>query len=579
MTARYLRRSTGPAAPSKNQPGREDTTVRLQGESDRRGVIRHRCRRAADRDRGRGISAVRLPGLEEARRCARADGQSASQSSRMTKGCGSARSATSSSVPTTLRSSVWSLRRRRCSIARRSPRWRKNCSFGRDAVVVRSTASILSAGQLPAIKAILDPTQFLLGTRVFTKTGDEQGAVNDIYFDERSGASPPWKNSGRSRDQFHQRDATPAGRRDRAGRALMCCMCGPRPRSSSRPSRVGSPARSAMPVTARGARRPRRRRRHQGCARPGERRGGGSIAGGLARRAAKRSRRRARRRRGPRRERSADLRGGCGAHEGGGQAAGAHGGRRLRAGRNGRRGGRRRARRCRRRLTELWDKFTAKLGQVTDATGERVDEQQTKQRLGVTEDAVGRPVTKVILILDDDVILQFLTPSPTLPSSGRTTPERWTRCSAPSTRPRCRSRRRSFELESRAPPRSMRVPLAGPPSWTSSARKWRPPSVSVRRRTRRSERRTRPIERVARRGATSGSTTGGRQGRADPDADEPHELAGGRARQARDGDGEPLERDRARALTPATPATPAAAPGPGGRLPPRGHAAPHRVRP
>ena len=27
------------AGPSKNQPGREDTTVRLQGESDRRGVI------------------------------------------------------------------------------------------------------------------------------------------------------------------------------------------------------------------------------------------------------------------------------------------------------------------------------------------------------------------------------------------------------------------------------------------------------------------------------------------------------------------------------------------------------------
>ena len=162
------------------------------------------------------------------------------------------------------------------------------------------------------------------------------------------------------------------------------------------------------------------------------------------------------------------------------------------------------------KATELWDKFTAKLGQVTDATGQRVDEQQTKQRLGAIEDAVGRPVTKVILDLDDDVILDLGISSPTLPSSGRMTPERWTRCSAPSTRPRCRSRRRSFELESRAPPRSMRVPLAGPPSWTSSARKWRRPSASVRRRTRRSERRTRPIERVARRSATSDGNNGRR---------------------------------------------------------------------
>src|SRR4051812_31752351 len=69
-------------------------------------------------------------------------------------------------------------------------------SFGRDAIVVRSSASILSAGELPAIKSILDRKQSLLGTRVFTETGDEQGSVNDIYFDERSGQVTAMEVSG-----------------------------------------------------------------------------------------------------------------------------------------------------------------------------------------------------------------------------------------------------------------------------------------------------------------------------------------------------------------------------------------------
>jgi hypothetical protein len=59
------------------------------------------------------------------------------------------------------------------------------------------------------------------------------------------------------------------------------------------------------------------------------------------------------------------------------------------------------------RAADLWDKFTAKLGEVKDSTGQRVDEQQTKARLAAIEDAVGRPVTKVILDLQDEVILDL----------------------------------------------------------------------------------------------------------------------------------------------------------------------------
>ena len=55
----------------------------------------------------------------------------------------------------------------------------------------------------------------------------------------------------------------------------------------------------------------------------------------------------------------------------------------------------------------LWDKFTRKVGEMTDAAGQRVDHEQTKRRLDEIEDAVGRPVTKVMLDLEDRVILDL----------------------------------------------------------------------------------------------------------------------------------------------------------------------------
>ena len=57
--------------------------------------------------------------------------------------------------------------------------------------------------------------------------------------------------------------------------------------------------------------------------------------------------------------------------------------------------------------TGLWDQFTAKLGEITDSTGKRVDEHQTKKRLSDIADAVGRPVTKVILDREDNVVLNM----------------------------------------------------------------------------------------------------------------------------------------------------------------------------
>ena len=55
----------------------------------------------------------------------------------------------------------------------------------------------------------------------------------------------------------------------------------------------------------------------------------------------------------------------------------------------------------------LWDQFTRKVGEMTDAAGQRADHEQTKHRLTQIEDAVGRPVTKVFLDLEDRVILDL----------------------------------------------------------------------------------------------------------------------------------------------------------------------------
>jgi hypothetical protein len=56
---------------------------------------------------------------------------------------------------------------------------------------------------------------------------------------------------------------------------------------------------------------------------------------------------------------------------------------------------------------DAWDRFTAKLGELTDSAGQRADEQQVRSRLAEISDAIGRPVTKVILDRDDNVVLDL----------------------------------------------------------------------------------------------------------------------------------------------------------------------------
>ena len=48
-----------------------------------------------------------------------------------------------------------------------------------------------------------------------------------------------------------------------------------------------------------------------------------------------------------------------------------------------------------------------KISELTDESGKRMSEQQTKARLAAINDAVGRPVTKVILDRSDEVVLNL----------------------------------------------------------------------------------------------------------------------------------------------------------------------------
>jgi hypothetical protein len=55
----------------------------------------------------------------------------------------------------------------------------------------------------------------------------------------------------------------------------------------------------------------------------------------------------------------------------------------------------------------VWDRFMRKMSEVTDESGKRMSEHETKVRLAAINDAVGRPVTKVILDRSDEVVLNL----------------------------------------------------------------------------------------------------------------------------------------------------------------------------
>jgi len=279
-------------------------------------------------------------------------------------------------------------------------------SYGKDAVVVRSKASVVSVSDNPELRAMVDHDEKILGKKVFTNSGDDQGSISDIYFDEATGAVVGYEVSGgllgdaakgtsylgtdeiisMGRDVIYVRPETAAALEAQVG-GIQGALEGAGDKLGQASDTATQKLKNAQTDRGNGSPQPRPE-----DALVGKRTGSdvesdqGSVivpkgrtirqtdvtaakdAGKLAALTAS-------------------------AAAGTAQAVGANASDAL--------GG------VGDSAANLWDQFTAKIGDVTDATGKRADEEQTKKRLSDITDAVGRPVTKVILDREDNVVLNL----------------------------------------------------------------------------------------------------------------------------------------------------------------------------
>ena len=272
-------------------------------------------------------------------------------------------------------------------------------AFGRDAVVIARRESVIAANQVPEIGSIVARHQSLLGTRVFTETGDDQGKLNDVYFDEPTGRIMGFELSGGVvADATQGTRYIPVEELVRVGPDVAYVhpetadlLEQQRGGISGALADAGDKARAqwARPPTVP---RPPPRRRSPRMPSLGKRTGkdveddNGAVVVPAGRRVTSEDIERARAA-----DKLADLTAAVGLGEAGLAAAGA----KDALGEVGD------------SAASLWDKFTRKIGEMTDAAGQRVDHEQTKRRLDQIEDAVGRPVTKVFLDLEDRVILDL----------------------------------------------------------------------------------------------------------------------------------------------------------------------------
>ena len=69
-------------------------------------------------------------------------------------------------------------------------------SFGKDAVVIASSSSIISATADADLRELVEREDKILGKTVFTTSGDKQGSIADIYFQESTGEVVGYEISG-----------------------------------------------------------------------------------------------------------------------------------------------------------------------------------------------------------------------------------------------------------------------------------------------------------------------------------------------------------------------------------------------
>ena len=276
-------------------------------------------------------------------------------------------------------------------------------SFGKDAVVIGSRRSVVSVGDHAELKVLVDRDDRLIGKRVFTVGGDKLGSISDVYFDEATGALLGYEVSSG---------------------ALGDAATGASYLSSDEITRIGPDVVYVQPETA-------EKLEQQIGGVQGALQGAREKAGAAGQSAAQRLAEARESAAGPGRpeDRLIGKRTGSDVEDSTGSVL-VPAGRRLRPEDV-------ELARSRGRLDELsdsvaaadrqakaaeakeavgaagdkagslWDQFTHKLSEVTDSTGARVDEEKTKRRLAEIEDALGRPVTKVILDRGDNVILNL----------------------------------------------------------------------------------------------------------------------------------------------------------------------------
>jgi uncharacterized protein YrrD len=287
-------------------------------------------------------------------------------------------------------------------------------SFGKDAVVVRSAGSVVSVADHADLRALVDRDEKVVGKKVFTITGEDEGSIGDIYFDEDTGDVVGYEVSSGAlgdaakgtsylatddiarvgTDIVYVRPETAQVLEDQVGGVQGAMQDAGQKLDQAKEAvgeklgqTTGEVGRKSKQLTGVGP----------GAPKPeepliGKRTGSdveaddGSVIVPKGRRI-----------------RAQDV---AAARDAGklpalttaaamGAAQDAGAGAKDALGSVGD------------SATSLWDQFMAKIGEMTDATGQRVDEEQTKQRLTAITDAVGRPVTKVILDRDDNVVLNL----------------------------------------------------------------------------------------------------------------------------------------------------------------------------
>lgn len=280
-------------------------------------------------------------------------------------------------------------------------------SFGKDAVVVRSSGSVISVAEDPELRELVERQEKILGKKVFTTRGDAQGSISDIYFDDHTSAVVGYEVSGgllgdaaKGTSYLATDEITMIGSdviyvRPETAQALDAQVGGIQGALQGAGDKIGEATGAAAEKVGQSTDAAGQKIAGTGKIEDtlvGKRAGSDveSDSGSVivpngrrirpedvtaAKKAGKLSALTAAAAMGAAGDAGADAKDALGAA---GDKAGS-----------------------------LWDQFTAKIGEMTDATGMRVDEAQTKKQLADISDAIGRPVGKVILDREDSVVLNM----------------------------------------------------------------------------------------------------------------------------------------------------------------------------